>query len=238
MAMIYPCLLTVVAVIIVIALLTYVVPQVVMVFEQTGQQLPLLTRSLILSSRIMTEYGTVFVVVLGGIIIAGYYSLQKQEIRRTWDLLLLKLPLLGKVILTLNTARLSRTLTILVDSGVPVLEALKIGSRVIRNLSLRQVLDAAFVSVREGGNLHAALGQGRLFPPLFIHLLAAGEDSGALEMMLGRVADHQEKELESALTVAISILEPMIILLMGAVVLFIVLAILTPIFEMNQLVGA
>lgn len=237
-AMIYPVLVTLVAVGVVTALLVYVVPEVVRVFEQTGQQLPLLTRLLIDSSAFLRSYGVVLAAGLAGFLAVCYGLLQRPGIRYRKDRLILKAPFFGRFVRTINATRLARTLSILVDSGVPLLEALRIGGRVVRNGPMRQAVQEAAVSVREGGRLHYALNRSGYFPPMLIHMLSSGEESGELERMLERAAIQQERELNTRITVAGSLIEPILILIMGAVVLAIVLAILMPVFEMNQLVGA
>ena len=235
-ALIYPCLVTTVAVLVVIALLTYVVPEVVRVFEQTGQALPLLTVYLIATSDILRSYGLHFLILLSAGIVGFKLLLRQQAILGYWHKLLLGLPLIGKINRSLSTARLSRTLFILTESGVPLLDALRICTRMIKNLPIRKALEDASTAVREGGRLYVALAQTNYFPPIFLHMLAAGEESGELEEMLERSAIHQEQELENVTSTATSLLEPVLILLMGVMVLVIVLAILLPIFEMNRLV--
>jgi general secretion pathway protein F len=236
-ALIYPVLLTIVAVVIVIALLTYVVPEVVRVFEQTGQQLPLLTRGLIASSEFIRGNGLYLIAGIAGLIILSVYLLRRPAVRYQRDRLLLRLPFIGNLYRIINTTRLARVLAILTGSGVPLLEALRIGAQVISNMPVRDaVLDAA-VSVREGGRLHESLQRSGYFPPLLMHMLAAGEESGELESMLDRAAIHHERELGTTVSAATALIEPLLILIMGGIVLVIVLAILLPIFEMNQLVG-
>ena len=235
-ALIYPCLVTTVAVLVVIALLTYVVPEVVRVFEQTGQALPLLTVYLIATSDILRSYGLHFLILLSAGIVGFKLLLRQQAILGYWHKLLLGLPLIGKINRSLSTARLSRTLFILTESGVPLLDALRICTRMIKNLPIRKALEDASTAVREGGRLYVVLAQTNYFPPIFLHMLAAGEESGELEEMLERSAIHQEQELENVTSTATSLLEPVLILLMGVMVLVIVLAILLPIFEMNRLV--
>ena len=235
-ALIYPCLVTTVAVLVVIALLTYVVPEVVRVFEQTGQALPLLTVYLIATSDILRSYGLHFLILLSACIVGFKLLLRQPAILGYWHKLLLGLPLIGKINRSLSTARLSRTLFILTESGVPLLDALRICTRMIKNLPIRKALEDASTAVREGGRLYLALAQTNFFPPIFLHMLAAGEESGELEEMLERSAIHQEQELENVTSTATSLLEPVLILLMGVMVLVIVLAILLPIFEMNRLV--
>ncbi|KPV40115.1 general secretion pathway protein GspF [Thiohalorhabdus denitrificans] len=236
-ALIYPILVTVVAVLVVVALLTYVVPEVVRVFESTGQTLPLLTRGLIASSDFLRANGLLLVVLLGGAALLATYALRRPRVRYAFDRMLLRLPFIGRLSRTINSARLARTLAILTESGVPLLEAIRIGGRVVRNQPIREAVEEAAVTVREGGRLHTALGQSGYFPPLMIHMLSAGEESGELEKMLERAASNQERELESAVSAATALMEPVLILVMGGIVLVIVLAILLPIFEMNQMVG-
>ncbi|MFA9462049.1 type II secretion system inner membrane protein GspF [Thiohalorhabdus methylotrophus] len=236
-ALIYPILVTVVAILVVVALLTYVVPEVVRVFESTGQSLPLLTRGLIASSDFLRANGLILALLLGGTGLVTGYALRRPRIRYGFDRLLLRLPFIGRLSRTINSARLARTLAILTESGVPLLEAIRIGGRVVKNKPIREAVEEAAVSVREGGRLHAALGQSGYFPPLMVHMLSAGEESGELEKMLERAASNQERELESAVSAATALMEPVLILVMGGIVLVIVLAILLPIFEMNQMVG-
>jgi len=237
-AMIYPILVTLVALTVVVALLTYVVPEVVRVFETTGQTLPVLTRALIAASDFLRANGFLLGLALAGLAALFGYALRRPRIRYRWDRMLLNLPFLGKLTRTVNAARVARTLAILTESGVPLLEALRIGGRVVKNQPLRDAVQEAAVSVREGGRLHTALNQSGYFPPLMVHMLSAGEESGELEKMLERAATNQERELESAVSAATSLMEPLLILVMGGIVLVIVLAILLPIFEMNQLVGS
>jgi len=237
LAMIYPLLLTVVAMLVVTALLIYVVPEVIRVFEQTGQQLPLLTRWLIACSDFLRSKGLWLLGSLTGLVFLWFYLLRLANFRYQWHRLLLKIPLIGNLNRTINAARLSRMLAILTESGVPLLESLRISNQVVRNEPIREALQAAAVSVREGGRLHTALGKTEYFPPLLISMISAGEESGELEKMLERAATHQERELNATVAAVTSLMEPLLILLMGGIVLLIVLAILMPIFEMNQLVG-
>jgi general secretion pathway protein F len=149
---------------------------------------------------------------------------------------LLRTPLLGRVTRGLNTARFTRTLSILVASGVPALEALRISASVIANLPMRAAVEEAAVRVREGGAIGRGLAQSKLFPPITIHLISSGEASGELDAMLERAANHQESEMDGLLAMMLSVLEPLLIVIMGLVVLGIVMAILLPIFQINQLV--
>ncbi|MGD9388799.1 MAG: type II secretion system inner membrane protein GspF [Gammaproteobacteria bacterium] len=236
-ALIYPVILVTLALMIVSALLVYVVPKVVGVFENTGQELPALTRALIASSDFLRDYGF----VLLGLVALGLFVfsrlLRRLEFRRRWDHFLLRLPLVGKLTRGVNTARFTRTLSILAGSGVPVLDALRISGDVVGNVPMREAIEETAVRVREGAPLGRSLGASRLFPPMTMHLISSGEASGELEAMLERAADNQEREVDSLVGALLSILEPVLILFMGVIVLAIVLAILLPIFQLNQLVA-
>lgn len=236
-AMIYPILLTVVALLIIVGLLTYVVPQVVKVFEDTGQTLPLLTRGLISVSEFMQHYG---LWLLGLLIMAGVGARlffkqphAKLMLHKFW----LKLPLFKRISRGLNTARMARTLSIMVNSGVPLLSAMKSSEGVMTNVALRQDLIKASEEVAEGVSIHKALARSGRFPPLLIQMVASGESSGKLDHMLDKAAEVTERELESRLSVLVGLFEPLMILIMGGIVLVIVLAILLPIFDLNQLIG-
>jgi general secretion pathway protein F len=236
LALIYPAIISLVAVIVVLALLTYVVPQVVNVFHDTKQVLPFLTRALLWTSDTLKTYGIYGAMILAG----GGYALQKllqiPAYRIRFDAWTLRLPLIGKLIRGMNTARFASTMAILVGSGVPLLHALSAGAGVVSNLPMRSAVEEAARKVREGGSLSRAIQQSKAFPPLFVHLIASGEASGKLEHMLDRAATQQTQELETRAAVITGLFEPLLILVMGVVVLLIVLAILLPIFEMNQLV--
>jgi general secretion pathway protein F len=236
LALFYPALLTLVAITVVIGLLAYVVPQVVQVFANVKQELPLLTRYLIAVSHFLQAWGIWLAVVIIISISLLRYSLRFESALFIFHQLLLRLPVIGKLERGANVARLTRTLSILTASGVPVLDALRITTQVVSNRPLRHALQAATEQVRQGSSLHHALEHSRLFPPMVVYLCASGEASGNLEQMLERAAVMQERELEMLIGVLLSLFEPLLILVMGGVVLIIVLAILMPIFELNQLV--
>lgn len=236
-ALIYPALLTLVSLLVVAVLLIYVVPEVVRVFQDTGRALPWLTAGLIVTSQTVRDIGWLLGAGAVVALLSARALLKQPVIQAHCHRLLLNLPFIGRVNRTLHAARLTRSLAILTYSGVPLLEALEISSRMITNIPLRAAVQDAAVSVREGGRLHRALRACGWFPPLLVQMLAAGEESGELDDMLARAADYEEQELHTTLTTATALFEPCIILVMGAVVLVIVLAILLPIFEMNQLVG-
>lgn len=236
-ALIYPIILTALSILIVSGLLVYVVPQVVGVFENTGQDLPALTAGLIAMSDFLRAHGLVLVIVLG---VIGYLLrriLRRPGPRRKYHVLLLRLPVVGKLVQGVNTARFTRTLSILSSSGVPVLDALRIAGEVVNSVPMREAVDETAVRVREGAPIGTSLGASRLFPPMTMHLISSGEASGELDAMLERAAVSQEREVDSLISTMLSILEPMLILLMGALVLLIVLSILLPIFSLNELVS-
>jgi general secretion pathway protein F len=236
-ALIYPTILTVLAVLIVSGLLVYVVPQVVGVFENTGQQLPGLTAALIAMSDFLRAHGLVLLGILIVLFIAARRILRQPGPQRRYHRFLLRVPIVGRLTRGINTARFTRTLSILAGSGVPVLESLRIAGEVINNIPMREAVEETSLRVREGAPIAASLSASRLFPPMTLHLISSGEASGELENMLERAAVNQEREVDSLIATMLSILEPALILLMGALVLMIVLAILMPIFELNQLVG-
>jgi general secretion pathway protein F len=235
-AMVYPLLLTVICLAIVGVLLGYVVPEVVRVFEAGERELPVLTRILIAASDFLRSWWWLLLAV----VLAGAWLLRRwlrdPAARRRFDLLKLRLPLVGRITRGNNAARFARTFSILTASAVPVLEALRIAGEVVTNSPMRQaVLDAA-VRVREGAPIARSLGVSKLFPPMLVHLIASGETSGELEGMLERAADNQERELDGVVNTAVGVLGPVMILVMGVFVFLIVIALLLPIFQLNQLV--
>ena len=235
-AMIYPVLLTIVAILVVIGLLTYVVPKIVQVFESIGQELPLLTKLLIQSSEFLQSNGIFLLIGVLAIVVVFSYLLRIENFRRSYHRFLLKLPMVSRMIRGMNSARFARTLSIVAASGVPILDGLRIASQVISNLPMREAVNSAANKVREGTAISTALDASKYFPPMTIHLIASGEASGNIENMLERAADSQEREMEALIGGMLAIFEPILILVMGGVVLVIVLAILMPIFDMNQLV--
>lgn len=236
LALIYPVLVTVVAVMIVTGLLIYVVPQVVQVFQQSRQGLPLLTRALIGLSDFLRATWPYLLATVAGAVVAARMALRSVTVRRRWHLLLLRLPWLGALIRGVNTSRFASTLAILVGGGVPLLAALDSGARVMTSIVMKEAVEQAIGRVREGASLARALGETHVFPPLLVHLVASGETSGKLEQMLERAARLETQALERRLAVFLTVLEPAMILVMGGIVLMIVLAILLPIIEINQLV--
>lgn len=235
-AMIYPVVLTVLSLLIVTLMLIYIVPRVVGVFENTGQELPLLTRGLIGLSEFIQSWWWAIVLVVGGAAFAIRKTLSREGPRRSFHGWLLRIPVIGRVVRGVNTARFTRTMAILSSSGVPIVEALRISGAVVGNLPMREAVNEASVRVREGAAIGRSLAQSKLFPPMTMHLIASGEASGELDTMLERAASHQESEMDGLISSMLSLLEPALIILMGLTVLLIVLAILLPIFQINQLV--
>lgn len=236
-AMIYPVVLTVVAIGVIAILLAAVVPQVVGQFEHMGQQLPWTTQLLIASSDFVRDYGLLVLGLMVGGFVLFKRLLTKPEYRMKFDSLLLKLPVISRISKGLNTARFARTLSILAASSVPLLDAMRIASEVLINVKVRAAVEEATARVREGTSLGAALTNTKLFPPMMLYMIASGEKSGQLEQMLERAADNQDREFESNVTIALGIFEPMLVVSMATVVLFIVLAILQPILELNNMVS-
>jgi general secretion pathway protein F len=235
-AFIYPVIVSTFAFAIIVVLMTYVVPKVSRVFTATGQELPLPTQVMIGISQHLTNYWGWWLLGSFAAIVLARQVLQNESVRYRWHGFLLKVPLVGSLIRSVNAARMASTLGILTSSGIPLLQAMKSAVEVVSNLPMRNALQNTMRQVSEGGSLSRSLGKTRLFPPMVIHLVASGENSGHLDNMLMRASETQSRELESWVKVFTSLLEPVLIVLMGLVVLFIVLSILLPIFEMNQFI--
>ncbi|HEY3787076.1 MAG TPA: type II secretion system inner membrane protein GspF [Steroidobacteraceae bacterium] len=235
-AMLYPIVLSVMCFAIVSGLMVYVVPKVVAVFEQTKGQLPLITKVLIATSGFVRDWG--IWMLIGAVIAAFLFGrwLRNPDNRRVYHRLQLHLPMVGKLTRGFNTARFTRTFSILSASSVPVLEALRISGEVVTSLPMRDAVTEATARVREGAPIGRSLGVSRMFPPMTIHLISSGESSGELESMLERAAISQERELDSLLAGMVGLLGPLLIVGMGLFVMAIVFAMLLPIFEMNQLI--
>ncbi|HHX83402.1 MAG TPA: type II secretion system protein GspF, partial [Pseudomonadaceae bacterium] len=237
MALVYPLALLGVSMLVVALLMVFVVPRLVGIFSQAGRELPLLTRMLIAVSEFFSSgMALVATAVLLIVVLLCRQWLQQEDKRLRWHSLLLRMPLFGALITESECARFSATLSILLGSGVPLLEALHIATRVLDNRVLRQAAGKVTVAVREGSSLGAALEKGRVFPPLMVHMVASGEANGSLGEQLDHVARHQEKELELLLGTTVALLEPLTILFMGGLVTLIMLAILLPIFDINKFV--
>lgn len=236
MALFYPLLLFVTAVVIVGLLMTYVIPDIVEVFEDTGAELPAITVFLIALSEFLNQY--FWIVVLGVILFCGLmYTLFRQTVvNRWWDQVKLKLPLVRWFVRGTNTARFASTLAILTKSGVPLVDGMRIANEVVSSFSIRTKLQQAEMSVSEGGSLHGALTRTDQFPPIFLHMVQSGEASGTLDEMLSKSAEFQQQELQRTVATLVELVRPLILLFMAGIVLLIMLAILLPILNMNQLV--
>lgn len=238
MAMIYPIILMVVAFAVISLLMVFVVPDLVKLFVHTNAELPALTAMLIAASDFFASYRfPLSLLVVAALLMGAGRLLREPRRRRAWHRLLLRMPLLGGLLTSMDTARFASTLSILTSSGVPLLEGLKIAGEVLSNLELRAASQRVATAVQEGGSLNRALAQTGLFPPMMVHMVASGEASGELETMLARSAQNQERELEMTLGSMMAVVEPLMVVTMAAIVGVIVLAILLPIVEMNNLVA-
>ncbi len=236
LALAYPLLLSVVAVLVVVGLLGYVVPQIVTVFTNINQELPVLTRIVIRLSEFFRERGLIlFFLLIAGVIVSRLL-MKNPGVRAKVHGFLITAPLFGRFLRGLEVARFARTYSILVASGVSALEGLKVAAGVVNNIVLKKAIEKAAQGVREGKTISKSLAATKVFPPMVIYLIASGEASADLAQMLDQAASSQEKEVEVMTGLATAIFEPMLILLMGGLVLLIVLAILMPVFELNQLV--
>lgn len=236
-ALIYPIVLTLVAISVVAILLTSVVPQVIGQFEHMGADLPTPTKFLIIASDAVSSYGLYFVMIIIAFIFTTKMWLKKEKNQLVFGQYLLKMPVIGRVVNELNTARFARTLSILNSSAVPLLEAMGIAGNVLSNQYIRLKVSEATNRVREGTSLGRSLESTKLFPPMMLHMIASGERSGELGNMLERSADNQDKQFSAQVAIALGIFEPALVVSMAGVVLFIVSAILQPILQLNNMVS-
>ena len=236
MALAYPVILIVISLLIVGGLLAYVVPEIVGVYADTGQDLPLLTRALIALSEFLAAWGALLLLFLVAAGVALAHWLRQPGPRHRFHGLLLRTPLVRGFVRGSNASQFANTLAILTSSGVPLVDAMGIAGQVVPNVVLRERIGAATRRVAEGASLRSALDEVGQFPPLMIHMVASGEASGDLDTMLARVARHLERDLQRTVTVMLELLKPGMLLVMGGLVLVIVLAILLPILNLNQLV--
>lgn len=234
-ALVYPCVLAVVALGVIVAMMTYIVPKVVDQFDSMGQTLPLLTRLVIGLSDLMRDWGWLMALIVAAVVAAGLIARRREAVRLRLDAGVLRLPLVGRLTRDLHGARMARTLSTMIAAGLPVLEGLTITARTVSNRALRRATEQMAEAVREGGGLSSAMRRAEVFPPILVYMTASGESSGRLEPMLERAADYLEREFSNFTAVMLSLLEPAIIVVMGGIVAVIVLSILLPILQINTL---
>lgn len=235
-ALIYPMLMLTVATAVIILLLVNVVPQVTRVFVQMNQELPPLTASLIALSDWLQNYGIYLLVLLVGSLTIFLLILRNRDARERWHRFLLRVPRFGYWLVVGNIAGWARSLGVLLGSGVPIMESLRIAAERVGNLALRRNLHDVAERVREGDALHQALLKGKRFPPFLIHMVSSGESSGTLDNMLVKVADYYDHRIRTLVDAGLKMFEPLLVIIMGGIVLLIVMAVLVPIIQMNQLV--
>ncbi|WP_201534731.1 type II secretion system inner membrane protein GspF [Psychrobacter ciconiae] len=236
-AMVYPIVLMVMAFAVIIGLMSFVVPKIVKVFEQSEQALPLITQVVLALSNLITAWWWLMLALIAALAFLGVRFAKTQSGKLAIDSLVLKLPILGKLSRGLNAARFASTLAILVRSGVPLIEALHIGAAVTTNLHIQSTIISAANRVTEGASLSSQLDKSSYFPPMMVQMIKSGENSGELEGMLTRAANMQENEATNFISTLLSLLEPLMLVLMGVVVMIIVMAVMLPIVNMNDLAG-
>ncbi|CAC9954129.1 hypothetical protein [uncultured Gammaproteobacteria bacterium] len=234
-AMIYPMVVSVIALVVVYALLVFIVPQIATVFQDSGQELPGITIFVISLNEFLSEHSLTIFSILFVLILGVKLLLKKPNVKEKMQRLLVKAPAFGKVLITTNAIRFARTFALLYESGAPVISALNNSAMALNYLPMRQAILKAREKVREGSSLFSAFKQYEALPPVTLYMLASGETSGQLSKMLNKAAQNQESEIDHYTTKLVNIFEPVMILIMGGVVLFIVLAMLLPIFELNQI---
>ncbi len=235
-ALVYPIILVVLTVVILGGLLGYVVPDIVKVFAESEQALPWLTIAVISTSEFIVDFGLLILLMMIGMAFAMRRILKVPSVRLIFDRRILNMPLVGKLSRGTNTAQFASTLSILSSSGVPLVDALKIAGAVLSNTWLRQKVTAATTRVSEGSSLSKSLEQSGSFPPMMLHMIASGESSGELDDMLARVARHQQQDVDLLMGLLLSLFGPLMLIVMGGAVFTIVMAILLPIINLNQLV--
>jgi general secretion pathway protein F len=234
-ALVYPLVLAVVALAVIVALMTFVVPRVVEQFDTSGQQLPALTNGMIAISNLMLHWGWAIALGLAVLLLLAAWMLTQPGPRLTFDGMVMKLPVAGRVIRNMESAALARALATMTGSGLPVLEALHLSGKAAGNAVIRSAVQDMAVQVQEGMGLSSSLRRVKVFPPLLVHLAASGESSGKLEPMLERAADYLERDVRTTTSIALSLLEPAIIVIMGGIVCLVILSILLPILQINTL---
>ncbi len=236
-ALIYPSALIITAFLVISFMLAYVVPKVIYIFENFDQQLPLLTRLVIsLSDFIRESWFIILIFIVLSITLIRYF-LQDYKIKKKYHTLLLRLPIFGRLTMNMNSARFMQTLSILSGSGVPILDALKMSTNVVTNIPMKEAAEVTAIKVSEGESISRSLSSSHLFPSMMIHMIGSGENSGRLEEMLDRATENQEEEVKNTIDVLLGIMQPLTVVFMAIIVLLIVLAILLPIFEINNLIA-
>ena len=218
-------------------MLAYVVPKVVYIFENFDQQLPLLTRIMIATSDFLINNWLLIIATSLSLFLIIRQGLKNEKNKIVAHNSILKLPIFGRLVRNMNSARFMQTLSILTSSGVPILDALKIASNVITNLPMKRAIEETTIRVSEGESISMSLSQAGLFPSLMIHMIGSGENSGRLNEMLDRATSNQEQEVENTINILLGIMQPLTVIIMAMIVLLIVLAILLPIFEINNLIA-
>lgn len=237
MAMVYPVVMLVVSVCVVTVLMVKVVPQLTQLFERGKHELPGITKVLVATSNFMVDYGIFLFAGVTAIFIFIQWLLKNDARKLKWHRTVLRLPVIGSVVLLGETARYASTLGLLAHSGVPLLEALRIATQVLSNREMKLASEQVCIAVQEGGSLSRALDQAKVFPPLLVQMAASGESNGKLDEQLLYAARNQERELEFSINTAMGLLQPAIVLLLAGIVIFIVMAILLPIFAMNDMIA-
>ncbi|MEC8956713.1 MAG: type II secretion system inner membrane protein GspF [Pseudomonadota bacterium] len=236
-ALIYPSALIITALLVISFMLAYVVPKVIYIFENFDQQLPLLTRIVISLSDLIRENWLIIIIFIVLLIALIRYFLKDYKIKKKCHTLLLQLPIFGRLTMNMNSARFMQTLSILSGSGAPILDALKMSANVITNIPMKEAAEVAAIKVSEGESISRSLSSSHLFPSMMIHMIGSGENSGRLEEMLDRATENQEEEVKNTIDVLLGIMQPLTVIFMAVIVLLIVLAILLPIFEINNLIA-
>ena len=234
-ATIYPIILSIVALAVIVILMVMVVPKVVAQFTGFGQELPRLTKMVIALSEWLQTYGLWAGLIIVGLFMVGAQALKQENIRRKFDSFFLRIPFFGRLNRDMNAARFSRTMSGLLDSGTPTLQAIGTAKNTLSNLVLREAMETVVEQVRGGSSVGGALKKTTVFPPLMVHMVAGGEASGDLGKMFSVSAEYLEGEFDNSTTIVLNLLEPMIIILLGGVVLLIVAAIFLPILRLNTL---
>lgn len=236
-ALLYPSIMLFISLAIISFLLAFVVPKIIGVFEDTGEALPTATHALILISNMVKHYGLYFLGLFGILGYAFKRSLRHPANKKRWHEFLLKIPGIRHMIITTNVARFSHTFAILFSAGVSVIETMRVSASLVNHVIMREALETAKTRVKEGMPINLALKDTGFFSPMALHLIASGEKSGQISGMMSRVAHYLDTEVRRLIDTGLTLLEPMVILFMGGVILFVVLATLLPIFSMEQLVS-